>query len=164
MINLQWTTFPRLGLCAMALAAASLAQAQTAAPAPAPSGAHHHRAKPHHGGPRTYMSPQQHEAAAVAGERNRGQDPAHRSMDELERNALRRCDIFKTELDRSACVARVRQPQLSGSVEGGGVIREYTQTIEVPAAPPAQPPHMMQPQPMMPQPMPMPQPMEPMPK
>jgi hypothetical protein len=44
------------------------------------------------------------------------------------------------------------------------VIREYTQTIEVPAAPPAQHPHMMQ-QPMPHAPMmqqPMPQPMEPM--
>lgn len=182
-MKLQWTPSWRLGLCMVALAGASLAQAQTAAPASAPAaptpGAHHpaaphhpakaphHRAMPHHGGQGTAMSPQQREAAAVAAEQRRGQGPVNppgMGMDELQRNALRRCDIFKTELDRSACVARVQQPQLSGSVEGGGVIREYTQTIEVPAAPPAQHHHMMQ-QPMPHAPMmqpPMPQPMEPM--
>ncbi|MDH1429186.1 hypothetical protein N5J23_10465 [Comamonas aquatica] len=182
-MKLQWTPSWRLGLCMVALAGASLAQAQTAAPASAPAaptpGAHHpaaphhpakaphHRAMPHHGGQGTAMSPQQREAAAVAAEQRRGQGPVNppgMGMDELQRNAVRRCDIFKTELDRSACVARVQQPQLSGSVEGGGVIREYTQTIEVPAAPPAQHHHMMQ-QPMPHAPMmqqPMPQPMEPM--
>jgi hypothetical protein len=161
----------RLGLCVVALAGATLAQAQTAAPAAAaphhPAKAPHHRAMPHHGTQGAAMSPQQREAAAVAAEQRRGQGPVNppgMGMDELQRNAVRRCDIFKTELDRSACVARVQQPQLSGSVEGGGVIREYTQTIEVPAAPPAQHPHMMQ-QPMPHAPMmqqPMPQPMEPM--
>nr|WP_217451154.1 hypothetical protein [Comamonas jiangduensis] len=35
---------------------------------------------------------------------------------------------------------RVRQPQISGSVQGGGVLREYTQTYQVPApASPATP-------------------------
>ena len=176
-MKLQWTPSWRLGLCMVALAGESLAQAQTAAPASAPAapnpGAHHpaaphHPAKaPHHGGQGAAMSPQQREAAAVAAEQRRGQGPVNppgMGMDELQRNAVRRCDIFKTELDRSACVARVQQPQLSGSVEGGGVIREYTQTIEVPAAPPAQHPPMMQ-QPMPHAPMmqqPMPQPMEPM--
>ena len=176
-MKLQWTPSWRLGLCVVALAGASLAQAQTATPAapgaqhPAmphhPAKAPRHRAMPHHGGQGAAMSPQQREAAAVAAEQRRGQGPVNppgMGMDELQRNAVRRCDIFKTELDRSACVARVQQPQLSGSVEGGGVIREYTQTIEVPAAPPAQHPHMMQ-QPMPHAPMmqqPMPQPMEPM--
>ena len=75
-------------------------------------------------------------------------------MNEFERNAFRRCEIFKTNEDRMACVERVRQPKISGSVSGGGVLREYTQTIQLPppahAAPPVQStpaphPHMVHP-------------------
>ena len=40
-----------------------------------------------------------------------------------ERNALARCEVFKTPGDRSDCEARVRNAPVSGSVEGGGVLR-----------------------------------------
>lgn len=153
-----WNTSLRLTCGAIALMGASLTWAQTpqAAPeAPAPVAApaaqeaphhpakKHHQAKPkpkpkHHGAHK-YASPEQHEAAAVAGERLRGVGPGHPKhgdhMDEYQRNALKRCDVFKTDDDRRACVERVRQPQVSGSVQGGGMIREYTQTIQVPAKP-----------------------------
>lgn len=115
-----------------------------------------------------YATPQQHEAAAVAGERKKGVGPGNppgaQKSNDFERNALRRCEVFKTDDDRSACEERVRQPQISGSVQGGGVIREYTQTVQVPATtPPAgqynspttapQPMQPMQTQPMQTQPM-----------
>ena len=49
---------------------------------------------------------------------------------DYQRNASARCDIFKTPEDRSACAKRLQQaPQ--GSVQGGGVLREYS--YEVPA-------------------------------
>jgi hypothetical protein len=42
-----------------------------------------------------------------------------------ERNAMARCEVFKTPGDRSDCEARIRSGStVSGSVEGGGVLRE----------------------------------------
>jgi hypothetical protein len=45
------------------------------------------------------------------------------------RNALQRCSVFKTELDQLACVARVKDGVVSGSVAGGGVLRESITTV-----------------------------------
>lgn len=164
-----WNTSLRLTCGAMALMGASLAFAQTtpstaetAAPAVAPTAEtsapvaapttqdvqrqpmkKHHTAKPKHHSANKYASPAQHEAAAVADERRRGVGPANpaqgNQMTEYQRNALQRCEVFKTDEDRRACVERVRQPQISGSVEGGGVIREYTQTVQIPASSAPQP-------------------------
>lgn len=149
----QWNTASRLTLCALALAGSSMvsAQMQPAPPMPAAATMQGHAQHPaskikpragHRGG--HHATPQQHEAAAVAGERRQGKGPANppsaaQSGTEFERNALRRCDVFKTDDDRRACVERVRQPKLSGSVEEGGVIREYTQTVQVPVKPAAAP-------------------------
>ena len=48
-----------------------------------------------------------------------------------ERNALARCEAFKTPQDRSDCEARVRSSAtVSGSVEGGGVLREATTPVQ----------------------------------
>ena len=156
-----WNRF-RLTLGAAAVMGASLAFAQ-AQPAPeaavvpppppaavdaAKEAQHQLHKKAHkpvrkHGG--KYATPQQHEAAAVAGERRRGVGPANpahsNQLDEYQRNALKRCDVFKADDDRRACVERVRQPQISGSVQGGGVIREYTQTVPVAPAQPVAHPH-----------------------
>lgn len=157
----QWNTSFRLTLGAFAVMGASLAFAQAqptpeAAPVPAPPAAHeapHHHpvkkahkpaSKKHHGASK-YATPEQHEAAAVAGERRRGVGPANPKtgdqLDEYQRNALKRCEVFKADDDRRACVERVRQPQISGSVEGGGLIREYTQTVQVPPPPAHAPGH-----------------------
>lgn len=168
-MKLQWNTSLRMTLCAVAVMGASFAHAQSqAVPAPeassvapavapvaAPADAHKHPAKKHHkhrakhhAQQGKYATPAQHEAAAVAGERKRGVGPGGSQLTDYERNALQRCEIFKTPDDRKACVERVRQPQISGSVEGGGWIREYTQTVQVPAAsgtPPAPHPHMTHP-------------------
>ena len=58
---------------------------------------------------------------------------AQGQLTQYEQNALRRCGIFKTEADRNACVGRVLEPQISGSVQGGGVLRSYTEQVLVPA-------------------------------
>ena len=56
-------------------------------------------------------------------------DRGHTATD-YERNAVARCEVFKNSEDTQACIQRVRQsPQ--GSVEGGGLLREYS--YEVPA-------------------------------
>lgn len=52
------------------------------------------------------------------------------TAEDYERNALARCEVFKTQEQKMACVERMRQtPQ--GSVEGGGLLWEYS--YEVPA-------------------------------
>lgn len=49
---------------------------------------------------------------------------------DYQRNAMSRCDVFKMQEERKACMDRMRQaPQ--GSVQDGGVLREHT--YEVPA-------------------------------
>lgn len=45
-------------------------------------------------------------------------------------NAMKRCEIFKDELDMAACRARVgEQAKLDGSVAAGGVLREGVITV-----------------------------------
>lgn len=149
-MRLSWNTSLRTTVCAAALLTLGWAQAQT----PAPAGAevthphvhpaskakpHHHGHQPHHQGPKhPYATPAQHEAAAARHEQRQGKGPSNHGaqLNEFERNALRRCEVFKIHEDRQACVERVRNPQISGSVAGGGVIREYTQTVQVPPPPP----------------------------
>lgn len=46
-----------------------------------------------------------------------------------ERNAMARCEVFKTPQDRSDCQARLRGSPVSGSVEGGGLLREATTMV-----------------------------------
>ncbi|AVO49061.1 hypothetical protein C6568_07180 [Melaminivora suipulveris] len=46
-----------------------------------------------------------------------------------ERNAMARCEVFKTQQDQAACQARMRNSPASGSVDGGGVLREATITV-----------------------------------
>ena len=49
---------------------------------------------------------------------------------DYERNAMSRCDAFKMQEQKTACMQRMRQtPQ--GSVEGGGLLWEYS--YQVPA-------------------------------
>lgn len=61
-------------------------------------------------------------AAKRAGKLSNGADYAA--------NAMKRCEIFKEELDMAACRARVgEQAQLDGSVAAGGVLREGVITV-----------------------------------
>lgn len=48
----------------------------------------------------------------------------------LQANALARCEVHRNDLDRQACRARVTgQGETSGSVAGGGLLREYEVTL-----------------------------------
>lgn len=158
-MNNTWIRPVQLGLGALALSMASWASAQTVAPAEAPAaapanaaevapakphaGKHHHKGKDHHKGKHhrhhgnkaqhhDYKDPAAREAAAARDEARRGRLGNNAPEDQFQRNALARCDVFKVELDRQACAERVRGGQVSGSVEGGGTITEYTQQVTVP--------------------------------
>ena len=48
---------------------------------------------------------------------------------DFERNAVARCEAFTAMEERRSCVERTRQPTAGGSVSGGGVLREYTETV-----------------------------------
>jgi Ni/Co efflux regulator RcnB len=163
-MKLSFTTGFRMTLCALAVAGATVAQAQAQpavqpVPQAPPAHAQPHTAPAHsmhkHTKDHKAHHANKHKHGHKDGHSKHAKGPSHDGKDNLnqyERNALNRCGIFKTEDDRRACVERVRQPQLSGSVEGGGLIREYTQTVQVPPAPQAHP-HMAQPplQPVAPQ-------------
>ncbi|SDM73800.1 hypothetical protein SAMN05428957_1143 [Oryzisolibacter propanilivorax] len=49
-----------------------------------------------------------------------------------ERNAMARCEVFKTQQDQSDCRARLSGQPVSGSVQGGGVLREATTMVPAP--------------------------------
>lgn len=63
---------------------------------------------------------------ALRGTRNPGVDAA-----QLERNAIARCEVHKDKIDRALCVQMARgDGKSSGSVEGGGVIRQIEVEID----------------------------------
>lgn len=142
-----WIRPVQLTLGAVALCMASWASAQTAAPADsaapaaataekAPGKAKHHMGKHqhrHHKGEHAKHSkdPATREAAAVREQERHGGMGSKDSMDQYQRNAMARCEVFKTPEDRHACAERVRQSG-DGSVQGGGILREYTQEVRVP--------------------------------
>lgn len=154
-----WIRSLQLGLGAVALCSLSLVQAQSAAPAegaapPPPAAAHakpkHHAGKHHTGKQHTGKGhhhphhpkgaakhghdrndPAQREAAAAREQSRNGGLGRNESMDQYQRNALARCDVFKNDADRNSCAERVRQPG-DGSVQGGGILREYTEEVRVP--------------------------------
>lgn len=76
------------------------------------------------------------EAKAVFEERPGANPPV--SAEQLQRNAQLRCEALTGE-DRTACLARMRgEGTVSGSVSGGGVLRELT-TIEMVSTKPQKP-------------------------
>lgn len=66
------------------------------------------------------------EARNAAAEKRRGLLP---TMGDLQANASARCDVFKTDIDKAACEARLNSGNTEGSVAGGGVLREAEITI-----------------------------------
>ena len=74
------------------------------------------------------------EAAAAREEARRGR-LARRDAD-YTRNAVQRCDRLPDD-DRRACIMRMQgQGTTSGSVDGGGILREYTVRTPAPVTPP----------------------------
>ena len=136
-----WSASVRVSLCALALAGTSWVHAQAAQPAEHAMPMHQGHPvakkmhKPHSKQHSMHDKADMHHKSK--GEKSHhAEDAEHDShtgaLNEYERNALRRCEVFKTPEDRTACVARVRQPSLSGSVESGGLIRQTTQPVTAP--------------------------------
>ena len=134
----------QMAAMALALGTAGFASAQSAPPPPpppakhmkpmphGPHGAHHHKRGEARGDARANGdvaegSSNAREAAAARQAARQGQltDPGP----VFRENATARCAVFKSEEDRRACVGRVAQGQDSGSVQGGGILREYTYTV-----------------------------------
>ncbi|QIL82091.1 hypothetical protein G7047_20790 [Diaphorobacter sp. HDW4A] len=67
--------------------------------------------------------------AAAARQAGRGGQLTAPDSQALERNALSRCAVFKTDEGRSDCEARVRNARTSGSVNGGGELLEATTPV-----------------------------------
>ncbi len=149
-MQFTWSHSLRLSLCAAAVCALGAVNAQTtppaasAEPAAAAQAQSHEGKKPHHmqrhhrshkdgqrGQRGKYATPQEHEAAAARAEERAGRMPRGESMDQYQRNALARCDVFREPEDRNSCAERVRSGDVSGSVQGGGVLREFTEQVPV---------------------------------
>ena len=124
----------QLALGAVALTVAGFASAQAPAAAVVQDAAkpaavkHHHKQQRHH---RHNGDPAAREAAAARAEAQRGRLGDGQGPTQYERNAFARCEVFKTDIDRQACAARVKQGAASGSVESGGILRESTVQVPV---------------------------------
>lgn len=115
-------------VAAAAVGLGSLAAAQPAQPGQAPAKHAYKKGQRHDQRDVAEGSSSAREAAAARQADRRGQLSGG-SSEELTRNALARCAVFKVEEDRRACASRVTQGQDSGSVEGGGILREYTYSV-----------------------------------
>jgi hypothetical protein len=73
------------------------------------------------------------EAGAAYNEARRG-GLTEPSPSQARHDALDRCNVFQTEQDRRECVARMRSGEVSGSVEGGGILREKSFVVPAPAS------------------------------
>lgn len=129
----------QMAAMALALGTAGYASAQSAPPPPpppakhvkpmphGPHGAHHKRGEARGDARANADVAEGSSSAREAAAARQGQltDPGS----SFRENATARCAVFKTEEDRRACVGRVAQGQDSGSVQGGGILREYTYTV-----------------------------------
>lgn len=125
----------QLALGAVALSMAGLVSAQVDQAKPAAEAAamdaarpamkkHHHHHKGQRGMERDNSSAR--EAAAAKAEAQRGRLDDGQGLSQYQRNAYARCSVFKTEVDQQACMARVKDGAVSGSVQDGGILREVT--------------------------------------
>lgn len=86
---------------------------------------HHHKGEHHHHRKHGDMSYSRETAAANA-EAKKGRLDDGQGANQYERNAMMRCQVFKTDVDRMACAERVKAGAVSGSVKEGGILREVT--------------------------------------
>jgi hypothetical protein len=73
------------------------------------------------------------EAAAALNDAKTGR--LTKNNNNFEANATARCQVFKNADDRDLCERRQREGSVSGSVSGGGEIRELTVTVPADPAP-----------------------------
>ena len=125
-----------LGAAVLSLAGLASAQMEQAKPAtdsaaaamqaPKPAMKKHDHHKGHHKHHHKNGDNSSREAAAANAEMKKGQLGDGQGINQYERNAIARCQVFKTEVDQLACVARVKDGAVSGSVKDGGILREVT--------------------------------------
>ena len=125
-----------LGAAVLSLAGLASAQMDQAKPATDSAAAAMQAPKPamkkhnHHKGQHKHHHKQgdnsSREAAAANAEMKKGQLADGQGVNQYERNAVARCQVFKTDVDRLACVERVKAGAVSGSVKDGGILREVT--------------------------------------
>jgi hypothetical protein len=125
---MKTTSFTRLALAACAGLALQGAWAQGGSPADARAQYQRDRAACMAGQTAEDRTTCLREAGAAYVESRRGglTDPSPR---QARQDALARCNAFQTEQDRRECVARMTSGEVSGSVEGGGILREKTFTV-----------------------------------
>ncbi len=74
--------------------------------------------------------------AGAAQQAARGGQLSSRDANTYGQNAEQRCAAFPTASERAECVNRTQNQPASGSVQGGGVLRESETTTVIPAAKP----------------------------
>ena len=133
----------QLILSAAALSVAGMAFAQSNdAPAadqaavaakPGPHKAKHHKAnKGHrHNEHVARGSSNSKEAAAARQAEREGKLGGRNGDDQYQRNAVARCEVFKNEADKRSCAARILNGQASGSVQGGGLLLEHSEQVQM---------------------------------
>jgi hypothetical protein len=79
---------------------------------------------------------QQDQATCLREARNAHADKTRGRLEDgnnLQANAMSRCDVFQTAEDKAACMARVSgMGEMEGSVASGGILRE-SETVVLPA-------------------------------
>ncbi|RYE43267.1 MAG: hypothetical protein EOP24_29090 [Hyphomicrobiales bacterium] len=69
--------------------------------------------------------------AGAAQQASRSGQLSSRDSSSYEQNAIQRCSSFRDPNEQADCVSRVKTDTPSGSVSGGGVLRETETTVPV---------------------------------
>lgn len=109
-----------LGAVVLSFAGMATAQVQAKSEPEAAMEATKPMPKRHHHKPRAHKRPM------GQGEMGQMQSGASQNMNQYQRNALARCNVFKGEVSQMACVARIENGPVAGSVQGGGTLYEAT--------------------------------------
>jgi hypothetical protein len=125
---MKTTSFTRLALAACAGLALQGAWAQGGSTADARAQYQRDRAACMAGQTSEDLATCLREAGAAYVESRRG-GLTEPSAQQARQDSLDRCNAFQTQQDRRECVARMTTGQVSGSVEGGGILREKTFTV-----------------------------------
>ncbi len=128
---------PRFAFITPALTAVLLAASATAmAQAPAPSG--DARARYEQEREKCMTNNTQDSLATCLREANNALDASRKGQlsnpgPAASENTTQRCEAFQTATEQAECVRRTQSSSVSGSVSGGGVLRESVTTTVIPA-------------------------------
>ncbi|RZJ09808.1 MAG: hypothetical protein EON50_16570 [Acidovorax sp.] len=128
---------PRFAFITPALTAVLLAASASAmAQAPAPSG--DARARYEQEREKCMTNNTQDSLATCLREANNALDASRKGQlsnpgPAASENTTKRCEAFQTAAEQAECVRRTQSSSVSGSVSGGGVLRESVTTTVIPA-------------------------------